>query len=1106
MSRSLLAAVMALVTLACGGYAQGLGTLVGTLTDPSGAVVPSAKVAVTEVGTGFSRSVNTDQQGYYVIPSLRPADYDLTVEAPGFRKFSQPHVTLLADQTATVNVKLEVGKATESVTVEAVAAQVDTSTPTLKQVVDQARMVELPLNGRNAAALTLLVAGAVNSPGGGAEQGQTKTFPGAVTISTNGSRQNQVSYQLDGGNNVDEYTNVNQPFPFPDALQEFSVQTSNYTAEYGQNAGGVVNIITKSGANELHGNAFGFLRNAVFNARNFFESDRDQLKRPQFGGTIGGPVVIPGHYNGRNRTFFFAGYQGTRIRNVQGARNAFVPTQANIKGDFSALLKANDPNNPLGKEVVQLKDPVTRQPIPGNIVDPSRFDPASLGVLKFLPQASGSGLVFFTRPISQNFDEVVGRVDHSVRDKDRLTFRYFYDRFKNAPIFSSNNILTYADGSTIVSQNFLLHESHIFRANLLNDFRFSYSRVGSGRGPAPGVPNVRDFGVNIPFQPPVKAVQSISVSGFFSFGDNPPARFTRNNFAWSDDVSWVKGRHNLSFGGSFERSRVDIDNLFLSPGTFSFKGNPSRGTGSAIADFLLGKLDSFRQGFGEFKNNRNNFIGVYVQDDLHATRRLTLNFGLRYEPFLPWREIRGRVEQFRINDFFAGRKSTKFVNAPPGLFFPGDAGVPENGTGNDLNNFAPRVGFAYDVFGDGKTSLRGGAGLFYDSRQVGIVNNRFVDVTPFSPQLTLTPPPGPFSDPLRGIASPFPAPFPPPQNAPFPRPVLAVTYDPSTDSAKFVVPLTYNWNLAIEHQLAPSWVFRAAYVGSHSSHLKESVELNPAVFFPPSDPRSTLSTDRRRIFQEFASIAMDSQAINSSYNSLQLTLEKRFTRGLTILANYTYSHAIDDLPVGGGVVDVGAEASSVLPWNFPGRHRFDRGPADFDHRHRFVASYVWQLPKLADASPVVRGVFGAWEVSGVFSSQTGGPLTIEAGKDQSQTNLGHDRAVLVGSPFGRGACGSKAPCVDYLNVDAFQLPTAGTFGNVGKGSLSGPDFLNWDMGFFKNIRTTERLKIQFRAEFFNIFNITNLNNPTTRVNDAGFGSIRGASDARIGQLALKIFF
>ena len=1100
MKRMVRAAILSLLTFSALMEAQGLGEFVGTVSDPSGGVIAGAKVTATETGTGFVRSTATTAEGFYTLPSLRPSNYTLTVEAPGFRSFMQSGVTLAADQTATVNAKLELGATTESIQITANSVQVDTSTSALRQVVDESRIVDLPLNGRNAAQLTLLVAGAVNSPNAGADQGQTKTFPGAVTISTNGSRANSISYRLDGGNNVDEYTNVNAPFPFPDALQEFSVQTSNYSAEYGQNSGGVVNIITKSGSNELHGDAFGFLRNSVFNARNFFASKVDQLKRGQFGGTIGGPVVIPGVYNGKDKTFFFFGYQGTTIRNLQGSSSAFVPTPADIAGDFSAILDAANPANPLRKATT-IVDPLTNQPFPNNQIPVSRFDPAALKVLSYLPQAGGNGSVFYTKPISQNFNEQVVKVDHSFSDKDRLSGRYYRDQFHNQGIFSPQNILTYSDQADILSQNALIGETHIFRPDLLNDFRLNFSRENSVRGPLSNVPNFNDFGVNL-YQPPDKAIEGLTVSGFFNFGDNSQARFTRTNYTASDDVRWNRGRHSFSFGGLAELSRVDIDNQFLRNSTVQFTSDV---TNYAVASFLLGRIQSFRQGGGEFKNNRNQFIGFYGQDSFRISNRLTLNYGLRWEPVFPWREIRGRVEQFNPSAYDRGLKSVVYPNAPPGLLFPGDPGVPKYGVNSVYSGFEPRIGFAWDVFGDGKTSLRGGGGIFYDSRQSGIFNNRIADVTPFSPQLTFTPAPGPFSDPLRGVRNPFPAPFPPPHDASFPLPVLAITYEPT---GVYKTPVMDNWNLTIERQLASNWLVRVAYTGSHGSHLNEAIELNPSVYIPGSK----LSTDQRRIFQGFQYVSLASGQGNSHYNSLQLGLEKRLSRGFTILANYTYAKSYDDLPFAAGAGGPADGNSLVYPWYFPNDTALDRGPSDFDVRHRFVASYVWQLPSLRNRSGLVRGVLGDWQVTGLVQLQSGTPLTMLAGKDQSQTMLTRDRAnYLGGSPYGTGACGNTAPCVDYINPNAFALPALGQFGNTGKADLRFPGQAIWDMGFFKNFPIHERLRLQFRAEFFNIFNRVNFTQPNQSnqvdtVSSAGFGSIRAANDPRIGQLALKLFF
>src|ERR1051325_11585209 len=542
MRQSVQLIVISLFVLSGCLFGQGLGEMVGVVTDPSGAVISGTKVTVTEVGTGFSRTAVTTGEGFYTIPSLRPAVYNLSVEASGFRTYTRNGVTLAADQTATVNVRLEVGAATESISVSANSVQVDTSTSTLRQVVDEKRITDLPLNGRNAAQLTGLVAGSVLAPNAGADQGQTKTFPGAVTFSTNGSRANNVSFRLDGGNNVDEYTNVNAPFPFPDALQEFSVQTSNYSAEFGQNSGGVVNIVTKSGTNDLHGDAFGFLRNNVFNARNFFSAKVDQLKRSQFGGTIGGPVLIPRVYNGKDKTFFFFGYQGTTLRNLKGSSSAFVPTPANINGDFSALLSATAPANPLRKATT-IVDPLTNQPFTGNRIPSSRFDPASIKLLNYLPTAGGNGSVFYTKPISQNFNEEVVKLDHSISAADRLSGRYYRDQFHNVGIFNPANILTYSDQADILSQNALIEETHLFSAALLNDFKLNWARENSVRGPLSNVPNLNDFGVNI-YQPPQKAIEGVTVSGFFNFGDNAQARFTRMNYTLTDDVRWVKGAHS----------------------------------------------------------------------------------------------------------------------------------------------------------------------------------------------------------------------------------------------------------------------------------------------------------------------------------------------------------------------------------------------------------------------------------------------------------------------------------------------------------------------------------------------------------------------------------
>ena len=1068
--------------------------MVGTVLDSTGAAVPSATVTARQAQTGKTTSVISNATGSYVFPSLPPAEYSLSVSAAGFQNYQQTGIVLQADQSATVDITLHVGGSSQTVTVQSNAAQVDTSTGTLSQVIDASRVNDLPLNGRNAAQLTTLVPGVVAAPNDGGDQGQTKTFPVAVTISANGSRADQTNYMLDGGNNVDEYTNVNGPFPFPDALQEFSVQTSNYNAEYGQNAGGVVNIITKSGGSRFHGDVFEYVRNGALNARNYFASTVDPLKRNQFGGTLGGPLLIPHLTNGK-RTFFFFGYQGTTLRDQEGGQTAFVPTQDNLQGDFSALLSASNPANPLG-EAVTVVDPVTNSPFPDNRLPLDRLDPAALAVSKDLPVASGNGQVFFQKPVIQTFNEYLGRVDRDLSANDHMFAHYYYNDFDNAGILNTSNLLTYSDQANIRFQSALISETHIFSTNLLNNLVVNYSREISVRGPVGNAPDAASFGVNI-YQPAQKSIQLIAASGFFTIGDNPQATFQRNNYTFADDLHWVHGNHNIAFGAHVELSKVDINSDYNAPGLFTFNSDT---TNYGLASFLLGYLYQFSQGNGQYLNDRNQFDGFYAQDSWKMTNRFTLNYGLRYEPFFPWSELKHRIEQFSPAAYAAGVTSTVYPNAPKGLLFPGDPGVPEQGVRNTLTNFMPRLGFALDVSGDGKTSLRGGAGMFYDTRQPGILNSSMADATPFSIAETLTQPKGSFSNPYLGIVNPFPAPVTPSASTVFPSPVTAYTYSPT---GNFNVPVIYDWNLTLEQQITGNMFFRIAYVGSHSTHLYSSPDLNPAVYVPGS----TLSTDQRRRYQGFSSIAEANMGGNAHFDSLQATLQRRLSGGLTVLANYTFSKTLDDLPPGEGVSEPNPGQSFVYPVYFPNYKALDQGPPDFDRRNVFSGSYVWQIPNLKSGASLLRKLTSDWQTTGILQAESGTSFTVTAGEDRSQTGLNKDRAMFTGEPvYGSGACHTSAPCVNYLNPMAFALPALGTFGDVPKGALVGPGYFDWDAGLIRKIPLNDNVLLMFRAEYFNILNRANFGNPQASVSAGGFGSITSANDPRIAQLALKLTF
>lgn len=1083
-------------------YGQAFGSIGGTVTDQSGAVVPGAKVTITETGTGFSRSGVSDASGYYVVPNLRPTQYTVTVIATGFEKFEAQNVPLLANQAGTVDVSLRIGSEVQTLVInESSAPLVNTTNQTLSDVIESARMEDLPLNGRAAAQSLNLVAGAGDtSVSSSASQSSP---PGAVHVNINGSRDNQTNYSLDGAFFVDQYYNVNVPFPFPDALQEFSVQTENYNARFGGSAGGVVNVVTRSGSNAVHGDLFEYVKNEVFNAYNYFNHTRDTMKRNQYGGTIGGPVWIPHIYNGRDRTFFFFGYQGERYRD-QSTGSSTIATAAELKGDFSALLSASNPNNPFGK-AEQIINPFTNKAFPGNQIPTSLFDPAALTIAtKWLPQAtSGTGQVLYPSPSVQNIDSFILRVDQRLGNKDNLFGRFYRDHIVVPPQNPAGDLLAYNPGFDQPFKNLMVQETHTFRSTLLNQASFTLSDAPTTKTFTSDSPNVATFGVSLPWLPTDKWLQAINVTGAFSISGGAKGPFNTENIGVQDNLSWVRGRHNMDIGVAFSHASVDLGDQFQSQGTFGFKTNV---TNNQLASFLLGYLNSFSQGYGEYKNNRDNFWFYYFNDNFHASSRLTLNLGVRYEPYSPWDEIKGRGEQFNIARYNAGVHSQLYPLAPAGLLFPGDPGMPYKCVNAVYTDISPRLGAAYDMFGNGKTSIRGGVGMFYDTMTPGVVNNRFADIAPFSPQVSLSPPPGTFSQPLKGFTGyyPFPFTYPPNSSTQFTLPAPVTTWD---QNGVYKVPQVYAYDLAVEQQLSADWMLQVAYVGSVSRHQKETIELDPAVYSPGA---TTATTDARRMFApNYGSISMDGQDVGGSFNALEATLKRRMSEHLSLTVAYTYSKSLDDIPQGGGDNDIGADSPSTLPWNNPNRHTFDYGPSNFDHTHRLVGSYVYHLPDFKKTNVLVRNVIGGWETSGILTFQTGGVFTVTAGVDASLTGLGQDRGYRVPgvNPFQSGGCGKNTAtyCSSFLNPAAFNQPAPGTFGNVSKNSFRGTNSFNADGGLFKNF-SAEFVKFQFRAEFFNVLNHVNFNNPNSSVNAANFGNVTGGSGPRVGQLALKMTF
>ena len=854
------------------------------------------------------------------------------------------------------------------------------------------------------------------------------------------------------------------------------------------------------------------------------------MKRNQFGGTIGGPIR-------KDKTFIFFGYQATRLRNVGNGGAAILPTAANLTGDFSNYATLN-PGNPKNA-VIQIVNPATGVPFAGDTGLP--VDPVAVAFAKFLPisQAGVDGRITFGTPDVENANEYVARFDQVIRGNDKLFGRMYIDHYVHAPPFDGKNLLTDGTGSTVQTQNYAIGYTWVASATLVNNTVISAERGASKRGQGGNVPQMSDFGSNI-FQLPQSqgGIRSFNVSNYFNPGGGAftDGRFLRNTLDIRDQVTWTRGKHTFSFGGDFERDQSNIRNTDLENGSWTFTDDTS---GLALANFVVGHLRSFSQTSGDFSDSRENVIGLFAADKWNVRPRLTLTLGLRWEPQGVMKEIYGRTEQFRPDAYAAGVSSSVIPSSPPGVFFVGDSykgiGFPPTGENPDLNNFAPRVGFAYDVFGTGKTVVRGGGGVFYSSRLPGLFLNDASISQPFSLRVDLVEPSGPNSliplgNPVQsvpGFAAGFPQRFTlatVPKNVSYTPPVALFGLEPGR---RWVTPTTYDWNLTIEHQLRTDMLLHVSYVGTRSVHLREDVDLNPEAI--------GVGTQVSRPYQPFSDILENQNNGMSNYNALQVTVEKRpgggaagILKNITLLANYTFSKAMDiAFANNGGTTDVGSSKGSGVPFGNPLQHSFDTGPSDFDHTHVFVASYAWDLPRLNEKSSLTRWTLGGWVWSGIFTASTGDPLVLLAGTDRSKTNLGGDRVDFIGtaSQYGgvpassaRTPCTGTQTCVPWLDKTVFATPAVGTFGNVGKNSFRGPAHWNMDMALIKNfnpLTAHENLGVQLRGDFFDLFNHPQFADPTATLSSPNFGQIRGtlygvtfngSSDYRVIQLALKVTF
>ncbi|MGA3101913.1 MAG: carboxypeptidase-like regulatory domain-containing protein [Terracidiphilus sp.] len=1199
-----------LIVSAAGLHAQGYGTISGTVTDPSGAVVPGARVIATEVQTGNATNTTSGKDGRFVFPTLLPSGYSLSVTAAGFELYSQKGILLEADQALTINIVLKIGSQTQVVSVSADAPQVDTTTGTLSQVINQDSLNDMALNGRAAATLITLVAGVVDATneGNGVNQGSGKTFSGSllspVQVATvNGTLPNQDNFLLDGGNNLDEMTNVNDPYPMPDSTQEFSVQTSNYNAEFGQSAGAVVNIVTKSGGERFHGDLFEYLRNGFFNAENHFSpaGSQDTLHRHQFGGTVGGPVIIPRISSGKSTQFFY-GYQYTLIHSGSAASTFTAPTAAEeglassstggAYADYSNLCTSGFTGAGLCNTASQqISNPFTGAAYPNNHIPSGNFDPAAVAFEKYFPTAtadSGAGkignLINYFSATQNYFNEHTARVDHQFGASDHLFGRYFYDWYQQPAIYNKVDLYSYTSYFQTRYQNALLSETHTFTPNILNNLVLNYQREVSQRGGPPGSFDITALAPSSPlgsiWQPPLGPYIALTVSGYMKVGSSASALFERNNYTANDDLHWVKGAHDFAFGGHYELSKFDVVNVYNSYGAFT-----SGLAGSSLAAANVNAMANFQQGFlsalvqGEFEetNDRGHFPAIYAQDSWKINHRLTLDYGLRWELFAPWHNKVGVQTAFSPSEYAADTGTSQFDIAtapgtpglPAGMVITGDHGFPANGVSDQYKQFMPRVGFAYDVFGDGKTALRGGYGIFYQDRMEGFFNLSQSTFAPNTITVTLANldettggPGGPLSNPYcTGCAAgaytnPFPFTLPFKSSQVFPNQMEVNEYDPS---GVFRVPVSYDYNLTVEQELTSSWAMRLAYVGSASRHLFVNLEVNPSVNTGTivggklTFPGGTSAANARRVYntaptvgpcltttgcsENYSQIVEAAMIGSAHYNSFQATLTKRMAHGLQLLANYTWSKSYDDMPQAtrdSNTEDLNAGESYVYPLypsnasNLPAGafvsdiKALDRGLSDIDHPQVFSVSYEWAPPKLNNGYRVIRAVLNDWRTSGLIQSHSGDALTVYTGTDNSDTGLLQDRGqenfalpAYLKSKTPAGDCPTTKICENWFNPAAFSVPAntgPGTgFGNIIKDTLRGPRYTVWNSALVRTFPVYRESNLEFRMEYFDVLNHTILNNPgvsSPLSSSTSFGTITGENGAgpRVGQFALKYVF
>src|ERR1700733_12807944 len=1095
------------------------GSLRGTVLDPSGAIVQAATITAKQIETGLTRTATTDHQGDYVLIELPVGHYQLEVKARGFQTYLQQGISLDVNETATVSVRLRVGAEAQQVQVRADATLVQSTASSLGQTVMEREILDLPLDGRNFSQLGLLQPGVVPLTPGLLEAGGPARAGQAYAV--DGQRPESNNFMIDGADNVNAVDAGYVLKPPIDAIAEFRILTHNANAEFGRNTGSTTNIVTRSGSNSFHGAAWEFLRNDAMDSSDFFTHSVQPLKQNQFGATFGGPIL-------KDKTFFFGYYEG--FRNRQGETvPATVPSVAERQGDFAEectdLSGASfDPStglcsNPQGQLTF------FGTPVPFNQMTLfTPIDPIATNVLPFFPMPNqGANGFIATQTLIENNDQFGVRLDHYLSRVDTLNFRYMYSSGPTTDPLSpvGANVPGFPVGEDDRAQNFVAQETHIFSSNTIAVGRFSFLRNTFLLDEHLNHESPTDLGFQYaPTLPSAAGPPFIQVGGYASVGDpiTGPRNTFQNTFDASGSLSWIHGRHDFKFGGGYRRDQINALQGIASNGFFVFANFPYS---DGFASFLSGNPVVFLQGGGDFSREiRDRALDAYAQDNYKVTSNLTLNLGLRYELPIPATENKNQM-----NLFVPGAQSTVVPNAPAGLLYPGDAGVPRGLIPTQKTAFAPRLGLAWNPRGDSKTVVSAAYGIFYEPYYTG-EGGPLQDPVSSPPYLKTQQ----ISFPVNSFANPFYTPNPFSQAFPEPMTLLVV-------ARNLHLPYAQDWNLNIQHSLGADWLFQIGYVGTSGVRLPRFIEGNPPVFVPGVDTTSAgcsaaspcpISTEnnvnQRRLYSGctlanpnnciYSSVGEIASVANSSYNALETSLRKRFSHGLSFLASYTWSHSIDDVS---SFNITGSASQPVAGENDLAQNPFDlaaeRGRSMFDSHHRFVLSYQWILPFLRQSSTWYGHVFGNWQLNGIVTAQSGGPFTVFDSNDVSLqgqapeiTGFSANRPNLIGNPNG-----PRTPR-EWFNVHAFQplqpdpLGRFEVFGDEGRNVVQGPGYVNWDASAFKNIRLTETKELQFRGELFNLLNHTNFRLPVSDIESPTFGQIQSDVSPRVIQVALKFLF